>query len=645
MTLPSLTFPIQGRDQSGRAFSSVRRNLGDTRRDLRLLNIDARAATASITGLGKSALIGATGIGGVAAAFHKMKTSLADFDRIAKVARQNGLNGEFYQTLAFMAGEASLEVSTLDTALRKFTLGVTEAANGTGALYSQLSKTRPDLLKALLTAEDGEQRFRVFADAIRGAATAEERLSLAAAAFGSRGAELVRVLELGSGAMDDANRRATENGNIINDELLPGYEDLQTRLGNASDALSKQLGVALVAVAGEPMVGMMEGLSRILMLLTSVADASRYTGAALYGLINAGEFKPFTDDDVLANLGAQRVDIEAKIFDLRRRQQEVTGATAELEKRMMNAEIEHLQKRMKAIAEAEARILSKPSAKESPSSGLTIPAAHGRWTDPAETRKTQKAAEDKEKAYRRVIDQLNRETAALGMNSVQQRIANQLALAGVDATSKQGQQIARMVTFLEEQRAAQEAYNERLQFFGDLGADVFRGLVRGGDDFADVMRRVGLSIADAAMQAAIFGTGPLAGLLGLGGSSNLLGLFGFGGGGGGSSLFSGWYADGGTIPAGKWGIAGEAGPEIITGPARVWTADDMAAIAGRGGDGGSTQVIVSLSPELEAEILQQAEGQAVRIVQQYDKDVAPGTAIRAVGNANRLSTGSAFRRG
>ena len=46
-----------------------------------------------------------------------------------------------------------------------------------------------------------------------------------------------------------------------------------------------------------------------------------------------------------------------------------------------------------------------------------------------------------------------------------------------------------------------------------------------------------------------------------------------GGGGAGFSLggmtFGGLYADGGTLGAGQWGIAGEAGPEIIHGPATI----------------------------------------------------------------------------
>lgn len=52
------------------------------------------------------------------------------------------------------------------------------------------------------------------------------------------------------------------------------------------------------------------------------------------------------------------------------------------------------------------------------------------------------------------------------------------------------------------------------------------------------------------------------------------GIFSGGGGGGGffsglSDLFGGFFANGGTLGAGKWGIAGENGPELISGPASI----------------------------------------------------------------------------
>ena len=56
-----------------------------------------------------------------------------------------------------------------------------------------------------------------------------------------------------------------------------------------------------------------------------------------------------------------------------------------------------------------------------------------------------------------------------------------------------------------------------------------------------------------------------------GGGGGLGGMLGglFGGGGGLGSLFGGFFADGGKLSAGKFGIAGENGAEIIHGPANV----------------------------------------------------------------------------
>lgn len=58
----------------------------------------------------------------------------------------------------------------------------------------------------------------------------------------------------------------------------------------------------------------------------------------------------------------------------------------------------------------------------------------------------------------------------------------------------------------------------------------------------------------------------------------LLSALGGGGGAGfnlGGMTFGGLYANGGTLGAGRWGIAGEAGPEIIHGPARITPMDKL----------------------------------------------------------------------
>jgi hypothetical protein len=65
-------------------------------------------------------------------------------------------------------------------------------------------------------------------------------------------------------------------------------------------------------------------------------------------------------------------------------------------------------------------------------------------------------------------------------------------------------------------------------------------------------------------------------------------LFSGGGGGGGGlfgSLFAGFFANGGRIPAGQYGIVGEAGPELVRGPADV-TPVEMISTDDAGGSGG-----------------------------------------------------------
>lgn len=74
---------------------------------------------------------------------------------------------------------------------------------------------------------------------------------------------------------------------------------------------------------------------------------------------------------------------------------------------------------------------------------------------------------------------------------------------------------------------AQDALNERAEYFGGLGVDLFKGLTAGADGFRDSMKRVVDSLADAVIQAALLGQGPLASLFGFSNpSGGVGGLFG-----------------------------------------------------------------------------------------------------------------------
>lgn len=67
--------------------------------------------------------------------------------------------------------------------------------------------------------------------------------------------------------------------------------------------------------------------------------------------------------------------------------------------------------------------------------------------------------------------------------------------------------------------------------------------------------------------------------------------------GGISSIFSGFFDKGGVIPAGKFGVVGEKGPEIVTGPANViGRLETQGILAGAGGgEGGGTNVTYNIN--------------------------------------------------
>lgn len=131
---------------------------------------------------------------------------------------------------------------------------------------------------------------------------------------------------------------------------------------------------------------------------------------------------------------------------------------------------------------------------------------------------------------------------------------------------------------------ATNAVNDAFQSMADTISNslstALEGLITGTMSVKDAFKSMAQSISQTLAQIA-------ADLI----KSSLLKVLGIaagslaGGGGAGINVggmtFGGLYADGGNLGAGKWGIAGEAGPEIIHGPARITPMDKM------GGGGGS----------------------------------------------------------
>lgn len=166
----------------------------------------------------------------------------------------------------------------------------------------------------------------------------------------------------------------------------------------------------------------------------------------------------------------------------------------------------------------------------------------------------------------------------------QMRIETAEARLGADATAEQKATAADLVRQIDaaavaqrQFRTAQQATNSAVHFGANELADGIEGLVMRGEKLRDVAASVLSSFAHQGLQAALAGSGPLAGIMGTQGANGAPGgLFGAlgsmllgGGANAAASGFSGLFANGGSIGAGRWGVVGERGAEVVAGPATV----------------------------------------------------------------------------
>lgn len=171
------------------------------------------------------------------------------------------------------------------------------------------------------------------------------------------------------------------------------------------------------------------------------------------------------------------------------------------------------------------------------------------------------------------------------------KIETEQAKLGTDATLAQKQAVVSLVGQIDAAKASQKALateqaavNDAWSFGADAISRGLEGLILRGQRLQDVARSLLLSFAQQGLQGALTGGGSFAGLFGTAGQGGRTGgLFGalqglFSGGlsglagsgtGGIDAAFAGLYADGGTIGAGRWGIVGERGAEVVAGPATV----------------------------------------------------------------------------
>ncbi len=177
---------------------------------------------------------------------------------------------------------------------------------------------------------------------------------------------------------------------------------------------------------------------------------------------------------------------------------------------------------------------------------------------------------DQVQNYIQALEKVNRvleaEKATLGKSKAERAAAIELARIGAVEDDGQRQKIEQIVKAnealresIEKIKKAQKDANEAARYFGDALTDAFSDAILEGEKLDKVAQNLVKSLARAALQAALMGSGPLGGFFGTAGTNGapggVFGLIGgmFKGGGGTGGL----YDDGGfTGRGGKYEPAG-----------------------------------------------------------------------------------------
>jgi hypothetical protein len=183
--------------------------------------------------LGRFATIGLAGAAAGVALL--TRASLKNIDALAKQSQLLGTSIAALAAMQLAAAKTGVETKTLEKSLINMTRVIAEAATGTGLAVDTLKKL--GLEAESLSRMRPEEQFDLIADAMAGLNTQSEKVLAAYELFGGRGAALLRTLEAGSAAMDEAREKTKRFGTALTAVDAKGVEDANDAFTDMSEAL------------------------------------------------------------------------------------------------------------------------------------------------------------------------------------------------------------------------------------------------------------------------------------------------------------------------------------------------------------------------------------------------------------------------
>ena len=183
-----------------------------------------------------------------------VKDKLGELDAVGKTADKLGVGVQKLMALRFAAGKAGMEAGQFDKALEKMARGVSEAANGMGTAKIALDDL--GISAADLAKQSPDKQMSILADSIAKIQNPAEKARVAYQIFGREGVNMLNMLQGGSAAITDQEKRfeslfgkmsRADIGKI--EEANDAWLDVKTDIGGAWSQFTVAIAPVLTAMS------------------------------------------------------------------------------------------------------------------------------------------------------------------------------------------------------------------------------------------------------------------------------------------------------------------------------------------------------------------------------------------------------------
>ncbi|MDX0413220.1 tail tape measure protein [Sinorhizobium medicae] len=551
-----------------------------------------------------------------AASVTALRDAASAIASIGDEARRAGLDVKSFQELKFVAEQNRVGVDALTDGIKELNLRADEfivTGGGSAAeAFQRLGYSAENLKQKL---EDPADLFTEIIGRL-GELDKAAQIRIMDEIFGGAGGEqFVQLIEAGEAGIRDTIQAANDLGIVLDEQMVQKAADVDRKFNMLATTVGTKLKSAIVSAA-DSLAEFIDGFR----------DFQNQMNSTLQGRqAEIGERRLEIENEILKKKEAQARQDE-KLSDVARKLGFENSKNANLAG--YTGQIEALKEESRKLAEEEAKIVNilsdrlKPMNRPAERTWTPIPTEEkgGRSKKVSEAEKEKKAIDD-------VIASLREEVAIIGLTDIERERTIALREAGVEATSKEGQQISALIDEKYRQLAAEEALAEQYERSEEAAE-------RMGQVLDDQLMR----IVDGSFDAKEAIAALLTEIINV--QTNGKGLFGslfssiFGGGSGLSSSFvptttlgdflgyGGARAGGGDVSPGRIYRVNEYEDEFFapTSHGRIIAPSKVPGASAEGdGGGGRTVVEIVLSKDLLASILEQTGNQTVRIVRSNEE--------------------------